>query len=262
MTLKAITSKDNPVFKRLRSALKENSGYKSDNHLWIEGENLCESAIEKGLHFKEIILLDTVVERELDFWSKSAAQVYTMPQNLLNALSQLPSATWVLGSLVISDAHAIDPSGPIVVLDEVQDPGNAGSIIRCAAAFGFRQIVTTPGSVSLWSPKVVRAGMGAHFSLQLIESVEIDQLIHLSIPILLTDSHHGEFLHELSRQQLLPTACLWVFGHEGRGVSQNWQAENIHWVRITQPGGQESLNVAAAAAICLHAYSSQRIEKF
>jgi len=259
MALKSITSKDNPVFKRIRGSLKENASYKSDSLFWIEGEHLSLSAIEKGLRFNELILLDSMAESELLYWSKFASHVYVMPQKLLSGLSQLPSATWGLGSLSVPTNQSIDASNAIIVMDQIQDPGNAGSILRCAAAFGFKQVVSTPGSVSLWSGKVIRAGMGAHFSLELFESIDITQLIDLSVPIMLTDSHRGEFLHELSRQKLIPTSCLWVFGHEGQGVSQSWHSEKIHRVKIAQPGGQESLNVAAAAAICLHAHASQRI---
>jgi len=258
MVVKAITSKDNPVLKRIRASIKDNSGYKSDQVIWIEGEHLCSSAVQCGIQFSELLLLDSATESELNFWSKHALHIYTLPENLFSALSQLPSATPILGSIVVPSAQQINPAESVVVLDEVQDPGNAGSILRCAAAFGFKQIVTTHGSVSLWSPKVVRSGMGAHFNLKLFESFEISQLAQLSLPVMLTDSHRGDFLHEMTRQRSIPDTCLWVFGHEGRGVNQKWLEGNVNVVRINQPGGQESLNVAAAAAICLHAHASQK----
>jgi TrmH family RNA methyltransferase len=259
MVVTTITSKENPLYKRLRLALRDNSAYKTDKFFWIEGENLCLSAIEKGWHFKELVLLEDVVPAKLEFWQTFSDHIYTLPRSLLTGLSQLPSAAWILGSLSLPLSFAIDSTQPVVVLDQIQDPGNAGSIIRSAAAFGFKQVITTPGSVSLWSDKVVRAGMGAHFSVQLTESVDISYLIGMSIPVMLTDSHDGEFLHELTSKRLLPGSCLWVFGHEGRGVNANWPSDTVRRIRIAQPGGQESLNVAAAAAICLHAHASQRI---
>jgi len=258
MAVKAITSKDNPVLKRIRASIKDNSGYKSDQTIWIEGDHLCSSAIHCGIQFTELLLLDTATESDLIFWSKHASQIYTLPESLFSALSQLPSATPIVGSIVVPSAQQINRSESIIVLDEVQDPGNAGSILRCAAAFGYKQIVTTHGSVSLWSPKVVRSGMGAHFGLKLFESMEISQLVQLSLPVMLTDSHRGVFLHEMTRQRSIPDTCLWVFGHEGRGVNQKWLDSKVNVVRINQPGGQESLNVAAAAAICLHAHASQK----
>ncbi|HAL37063.1 MAG TPA: rRNA methyltransferase, partial [Polaromonas sp.] len=136
-----------------------------------------------------------------------------------------------------------------VILDRVQDAGNVGSILRSAAAFGFSQIIALKGTAALWSPKVLRAGMGAHFALRLVEGVEPSALAGLTVPIVVTSSHHGRFLH----QQKLPMPCAWAMGHEGQGISDELMARASLKVRIDQPGGEESLNVAAAAAICLHA---------
>ena len=107
------------------------------------------------------------------------------------------------------------------------------------------------GTAALWSPKVVRAGMGAHFAMQLIEGLSDDDLAVLQVPLLATSSHQGLVLG----QSPLPWPCAWVMGHEGQGVSEALMARCSHTVRIPQPGGEESLNVAAAAAICL--YSTQ-----
>jgi len=136
-----------------------------------------------------------------------------------------------------------------VVLDRVQDAGNVGSILRSAAGFGFKQVLAIKGTAALWSPKVLRAGMGAHFGLRLVEGLEEGDLQGLNLPMLVTSSHQGEFIHRLT----LPNPCAWVMGHEGQGVSPALMARATQFVRIAQPGGEESLNVAAAAAICLHA---------
>lgn len=90
-----------------------------------------------------------------------------------------------------------------------------GSILRSASAFGFRQVAAIKGSAALWSPKVLRAGMGAHFALDLIEGLALDDLAALQVPLLVTSSHAGEFLHRAA----LPWPCAWVMGHEGQGVS-------------------------------------------
>ncbi|MCZ8257633.1 MAG: RNA methyltransferase, partial [Polaromonas sp.] len=96
-------------------------------------------------------------------------------------------------------------------------------------------------------------GMGAHFALQLVEGVEPEALEVLEVPIVVTSSHQGGFLH----QQKLPMPCAWAMGHEGQGVSDQLMSRAALKVRIDQPGGEESLNVAAAAAICLYASSLQ-----
>jgi TrmH family RNA methyltransferase len=136
-----------------------------------------------------------------------------------------------------------------LVLDRVQDAGNAGSMLRSAGAFGFSQVIALKGTVALWGPKVLRAGMGAHFGLRLVEGVQADDLDALQVPLIVTSSHQGSYLH----QQKLPFPCAWAMGHEGQGVGAALQARAALAVRIAQPGGEESLNVAAAAAICLHA---------
>jgi RNA methyltransferase, TrmH family len=149
-----------------------------------------------------------------------------------------------------------------------------GSILRSAAAFGFQQIIALKGTVALWSPKVLRAGMGAHFSLKLIEGAGLDDVRGLKQPLAVTSSHRGQFLHQLQSHADLPlknehsahdlsvleanlalnlASVNWVLGHEGQGVCTELEALAALHVRIAQPGGQESLNVAAAAAICLHA---------
>jgi TrmH family RNA methyltransferase len=147
---------------------------------------------------------------------------------------------------------ALEPDAPTVILDGLQDAGNVGAILRCASAFGFRQVLALKGTAALWSPKVMRAGMGAHFGLALHEQLAPEALDGLTVPVLATSSHQGGYLHAAA----LPWPCAWAFGHEGQGVGAALSERAAQWVRIVQPGGEESLNVAAAAAICLHASAS------
>jgi TrmH family RNA methyltransferase len=148
---------------------------------------------------------------------------------------------------------ALQPEVPSVILDRVQDAGNVGSILRSASAFGFKQVIALKGTAALWSPKVLRAGMGAHWGLQLLESAGLAELSALAVPIVVTSSHRGAFLHQALQNGALPAQCAWALGHKGQGVCAELEALAALHVRIAQPGGEESLNVAAAAAICLHA---------
>jgi RNA methyltransferase, TrmH family len=151
-------------------------------------------------------------------------------------------------------AGAVHAQGASVILDRVQDAGNVGSILRSASVFGFKQIIALKGTAALWSPKVLRAGMGAHWGLTLLEGMEIGALNALQVPIVVTSSHQGELIQNLK----VPQPCAWVLGHEGQGVCAELMALASHFARIGQPGGGESLNVAAAAAICLHTSSHLR----
>ena len=135
-----------------------------------------------------------------------------------------------------------------VVLDRVQDAGNVGSILRSAAAFGVGQVVALKGCAALWSPKVLRAGMGAHFALRMVEAAGSAALDSLHVPLVATDAHEGQALPSAR----LPAPCAWLFGHEGQGLDASLIARCALTVRVPQPGGQDSLNVAAAAAVCLY----------
>lgn len=100
--------------------------------------------------------------------------------------------------------------------------------------------------------------MGAHFGLRALhETLEPEELPDLALPWLATSSHAGLILGTAA----LPSPCVWVFGHEGQGVREELMAKCQVRVRIAQPGGEESLNVAAAAAICLHASSSASTQR-
>jgi TrmH family RNA methyltransferase len=261
MAVKSISSKDNPQYKQLKMLALDNTAYRSSRQVWLEGEHLCQAAFESGLSFTQLVLLDSVQADSLAVWSARCESVLQLPVTLMNSLSALPSPSWIGAVIELPPLQALNPSASAVVLDQVQDPGNVGAILRCAAAFGFTQIITTAGSVALWSAKVIRSAMGAHFGLHLHESMNVSDIVKLNMPVLLTDVHQGDYLHELTAEKKLPRPCIWVFGHEGRGVSFDWPDESVQRVRIAQPGGQESLNVAAAAAICLHASGGQRVEK-
>jgi TrmH family RNA methyltransferase len=186
-------------------------------------------------------------------WSQCANEVWTVPDDLFAGLSALESPAKMGFLLPLPVSSALDPRVATVVLDRLQDAGNVGAILRSASAFGFKQVVAIKGTAGLWSPKVLRAAMGAHFALSLIESASLDLLQALQVPLLGTDVHEGPYLHDLVQQGKLARRCAWVLGHEGQGVSPELMARVDQKVRIAQPGGEESLNVATAAAICLHA---------
>ena len=178
-----------------------------------------------------------------------------IPDALMRELSGLESPA-PIGFLIAADADAAPRIGvDAVVLDRLQDPGNVGSILRSASAMGCRQVIALKGTVALWSPKVLRAGMGAHFGLTLVEGASIGDCAALGLALVGTHLRDAQWLHETT----LPAALAWVFGHEGQGMSDAVAAACTLRVRIAQPGGEESLNVAAAAAMCLYEAARQRL---
>lgn len=184
--------------------------------------------------------------------AESAARVLVVAPALFKTLSGLESPAQIGAELTLPAAPAIAPGAATVVLDRLQDAGNVGALLRSAAAFGVRQVLALKGTAALWAPKVVRAGQGAHFGLSLVEGLTVGDLAALAVPLVATSSHTGHLLNRVE----LPSPCAWVMGHEGQGVSAELMARCALTVGIPQPGGEESLNVAAAAAICL--YESHR----
>jgi TrmH family RNA methyltransferase len=246
-----ITSKDNAFVKDLKRLAQDNTAYRKQGRVWLEGDHLCRAALTRGLAPAVGVFSDSFWASRQDEWAKFAIKNVVLPDALLKEISGLESPAPMGFVLDLPAAPAIAPEAPSVILDRVQDAGNVGSILRSAAAFGFKQIIALKGTAALWSPKVLRAGMGAHFGLQLIEGVAIEALAELAVPILVTSSHQGDLIH----QAKLPWPCAWAMGHEGQGVGPELMARASQFVRIAQPGGEESLNVGAAAAICLHSSS-------
>lgn len=156
------------------------------------------------------------------------------------------------------DLPADDPdlskSAHCVLIEGVQDAGNLGAMLRSAAAFGVDNAIVGPGSADPWSPKVLRAAMGGHFFLRI---AQVEDLAHavsgFSGLKACTVPRGGESLSGLD----LARPVAWIFGSEGGGVSASLQAIADVRVLISMPGGTESINVAAAAAICFYERSRQ-----
>ncbi|WP_312568579.1 RNA methyltransferase [Comamonas sp.] len=249
MNITEISSRDNAFVKELRRLSRESGMYRKLGYAWIEGDHLCRAALTRGLQPKVAVFSKSFWPQAPAEWAQAATKVVVLDDALFADISGLESPAR-MGYVMPWTADVQVQSGvATVVLDRVQDAGNVGSILRSASAFGFQQIVALKGTAALWSQKVLRAGMGAHFALHLVEGVEPDVLVQLQLPLLVTSSHRGDLIHHSS----LPWPCAWAMGHEGQGVGLAVEALAAQHVRIAQPGGEESLNVAAAAAICLHA---------
>ena len=229
-----ITSRDNAFLKDLRRLSQDSTAYRKQGRFWVEGDHLCRAALSRGVKPSIAVFSESLWPVALVEYAQAAIKTIVFSPSRVHA--QMAS----------------------VILDRVQDAGNVGSILRSASAFGFKQIIALQGTAALWSPKVLRAGMGAHWGLQMVEGVGLADLTALALPMVVTSSHRGAFLHQMLQNKELPMPCAWALGHEGQGVSSDLEALATLHVRIAQPGGEESLNVAAAAAICLHASASAR----
>ena len=253
-----VSSRDNPLVKELRKLSQSSTAYRKQRRIWLEGDHLCRAALDRGLQPVLAVFAESFWPLEQQIWGLAAIKNIVIADALLPEISGLESPAH-MGFVI--DLPAEEPflaGAASIILDRVQDAGNVGSILRSAAAFGFGQIIALKGTAALWSPKVLRAGMGAHFGLRLVEGVDAQVLARLRVPVVVTSSHEGSFLHDLMAEKKLPMPCAWALGHEGQGVREELMSQASLRVRIDQPGGEESLNVAAAAAICLYASSLSR----
>ncbi len=267
MTAELITSKDNPLVQRLRKLAADPAAYRKLGEIWVEGDHLCAACVERGVTVPLAVVAESAWTgagggapagdahaAALSLLASSARRVVVVADALWKLFTHLESPARVGFVLALPRDTAPLQQVATVVLDRLQDAGNVGTILRTASALGVAQVIALKGTAALWSPKVLRAGMGAHWGLHLVEQAGGDQLDALDVPLVATSSHARHLLHAAP----LPAPCAWVFGHEGQGVGDTVMARCGLTVKIPQPGGEESLNVAAAAAICLYESARRR----
>ena len=167
------------------------------------------------------------------------------PQGIL-AVCTIPQAN--LSSITLNGSRRF------IYLSEVQDPGNAGTILRSADAFAMDAVITSPGSVDMYSPKVVRSTAGSLWHIPVFESVTIDEVLALGINAF---SLGADGSKSLSQYQISGDTIA-VFGNEARGFSTGQKVDSIEIVSIPMPGNAESLNLSAAASIVMYHLSNVR----
>jgi TrmH family RNA methyltransferase len=251
--MKTITSRDNAQYKELVKLAGSSQARRKAGRTLLDGVHLCQSYLqlrgapeqcvvsESSLHNPEV--MDIVGRLEAQH-----AHVLALPDALYNAVTQVEHGVGVMFVIATPERAAGAPlSVSAVLLDGVQDPGNVGSILRSAAAAGITQVYCSGGTAFCWSPKVLRAAMGAHFVLDIFENVDLAELLqNARVTTLATSGYATRRLYDVDLRQ--PVA--WLFGHEGQGVADDLLAMATHQVVIPHLGQVESLNVAACAAVC------------
>ncbi|MGV3741479.1 MAG: TrmH family RNA methyltransferase [Burkholderiaceae bacterium] len=261
MNGKFISSRDNPLYKELRQLAESSQARRKAARSVLDGVHLCEAYLQ--LHGKPILC---AVAEDAQSHGEVAA--------ILAKCSAMQVSTVVLSSALYHGIRIVEhgigilfliatpqPELPetltqsAVLLDGIQDPGNLGSILRSAAAAGIASVFCGTGTAFAWSPKVLRAGMGAHFALSIHETVDLKNLIQASsVPVIATSSHAQASLYDLD----LRGEMAWLMGHEGQGVSDELMSLVSQTLRIPHAGMMESLNVAASAAVCFFEQLRQR----
>jgi TrmH family RNA methyltransferase len=259
--MKSVTSRDNPFYKDLKALAASSQARRKAGRTLLDGVHLCQSWLDlRGAPAHCVVSEGALQNPEvLDIVARCEglhAHVTCLPDALFGAVSQVEHGVnllFLVETPAASQPQALSVSA--VLLDGVQDPGNVGSILRSAGAAGITQVFCSAGTAFCWSPKVLRAAMGAHFVLEIFENVDLAALIDgSSIPVLAMSGYAEQTLYDVD----LRGPVAWLLGHEGQGVAAELMERATHQVVIPHAGQVESLNVAAAAAICFFEQLRQR----
>ena len=226
----------------------------------LEGAHLLDALLQTGARPQQVyVAADRLDDGEIQGLLARLVQedVTAVGGGLLAKASALSDGGGLLALAEIPAAAAPPQSGDCVVLERIQDPGNIGTILRSAAAAGVKNVVLGRDCADVWSPKVLRAAMGAHFLLGLYPDTDLAQwLPRYREPLRVTALDPGAqslYAFDLRRP------CGWLFGNEGSGVSDEARRAAAGSVVIPMAGATESLNVAMAATVCLFEQMRQRL---
>jgi TrmH family RNA methyltransferase len=257
--VKRIQSRENAWFKSLQRLAASSRERRAQGRAILDGPHLIAAWGASGATADALVASESGyarAEARALFDATAARLRVILADRLFDAVAQVAAPVGIMAVVPTPGVVPVaDRIGDAVLLDGIQDAGNLGSILRSAAAAGVADVFLSTGTVFAWSPRVLRAGMGAHFSLAIREAVPLEALLARCVGrVLVADAHATQLLHETD----LHGPVAWVFGNEGAGVSAAVAERATQRVRIPMAGRTESLNVAAAAAVCLFEQVRQR----
>lgn len=257
--MKLISSRDNPRVKQLKRWSTQGRARRDDGILLLDGIHLLDAFLAAGGELREVVVsAGACSANEIATWllSHGSISVLGLTDVLFNEIAVTETPTGIIGigqrSPVCGTADTVADA---ILLDGIQDPGNLGTLLRTAAAAGVPQAILGPGCADPYSPKSLRAGQGAQFAIRVHENVELPAFLARYTGQSIGTRLDGAVpLYDL--KLMAPVA--FVFGSEGQGISPVVAAAADIGVCIPMPGSIESLNVSAAAAICLFEMVRQR----
>lgn len=257
-----ITSPDNPQIKHLRQLLSQAKFRRENQQFVTEGVHLLQTAIAANRLPEKIFVPQSLLDnREVSGCLNACenVQVIVLSDKIAEKISTLNTGVSIAAIFRQPENGALPHNQDCVVLDGVQDPGNAGTILRTAAACGVPNVLLNKTCADAFSPKVLRAAMGANFLLNIFQDIDLSKFLQKfsgSLNATTLSSHKTKSLYNLDLR-IKPIA--WVFGNEGAGVSPKIAALAEYGVQIPMIGKIESLNVAMAASVCLFEQMRQRM---
>lgn len=245
-----ITSRDNPRLKKLRLLATDAREIYRQRQTLIDGAHLVASHLAKLGPPRLIAVSDSGRRSDeiAGLLAACASETLCLSDDLFRQLSGVQSPAGILALIDIPPPSPVPSGGSCVLLDAVQDPGNVGAMLRSALAAGVRDVRLGPGCAGAWTPRVLRAAQGAHFALNIFEQQDLaEQLRTFPGTTLVTVARGGRSLFDLD----LTGQLAWLFGNEGGGVDPELVSLARQAVTIPLHADSESLNVAAAAAVCM-----------
>ena len=257
--MKSVASRENPAFKAM-ARLAASAGERRKRALTVlDGTHLVGAFVDAGHQVESVMVSRSALERAevaRIVARVPAPAVTVLADKLFDSLSTVDSATGIVAAVPAPVGTAIPSDADLVVLlEDVQDPGNVGTFMRSAAAAGARHVGLSAGCAFAWSLKTVRAAMGAHFALNIVEGLDLGGYLgsYRGTSIALAGGT-ARSLYELD----LRGPVAFVVGNEGAGLSAAVQRAATAAARIPMPGGAESLNAAVAGSIALFEALRQR----
>ncbi len=247
--MKQISSADNPQYKLLKKIAGAGRERRKLGQTLLDGVHLLSALADSGAAPRLLVLragAETAPEIAHCIAHFADTPRIVLSVALFDKLSPVEHPTGILALLDIPQATP-QASACSLLLENIQDPGNLGSILRSAAAAGAEAVYLSQGCAEAWSPKALRAGMGAHFVLAIHEQQALVEVAANHETVIATTLSAGQSLYATD----LTGRVAFVFGNEGAGLSPDLLARAACQVTIPMPGKVESLNVAAAVAICL-----------
>jgi TrmH family RNA methyltransferase len=247
--MKAISSRDNPGYKEWLALASDRRTRRKTGSTLLDGPHLLQAALDSGVAIRKLVFSETAAASTLAAWCQRlpATPAYVLPDILFNALAPVETPVGVLGVIDIPQPPISSQDNCIVLLENVQDPGNLGAILRVAAAAGVDSVHLSQGCSDAWSPKCLRGGQGAHFQLSIHENADLPVLAEVfGGPVYAASLGASASLFDLDLRGQVGFA----FGNEGAGLSAQLCAAAQPFI-IPMPGKVESLNVSTAAAVCL-----------
>ena len=227
--------------------LDTKKGRDSHNLILIEGKRLIEQVLNSDYNISQVWTTEDFNHKNSDFINRfSNVEIDSISDQDLKRISATQNPSGIIGVMQPPKGNIKEMNQRIVILDNISDPGNLGTILRTANWFGVSNILLSEHCVDPYNTKVIRSAMGAHFAVNLYKEVELDQF---------SETHHIIGAHtngiDITKYDF-PKKSVLVFGNEAHGISDVNKKKVNKFIKIKKRGVGESLNIATAASIVMH----------